>query len=112
MTKGRWVAFGVLCFMPCWPFSLSQSIIVHGSMETAILNLERLENRPFLRKIRENLDREGILCDFYPSQGKVREHKLNSQHVTFINHWRGCLQSRFCLQVREKSGNSQGIVRE
>ena len=43
-------------------------------------NLESLENRPFLQKVRENLE------NFYPSQGKVRENKVFSLHIIFINY--------------------------
>ena len=46
-----------------------------------MLNLENLQNKPFLeKKVREDLEN--------PSQGK----KI-SQHAIFINYWHGYIQS-------------------
>jgi len=49
-------------------------ILVHCSYKITrfTLDLESLEHRPFLRKVREAWKNKGIFYNVYPSQGKVR----------------------------------------
>ena len=54
-----------------------------------MLNLENLQNKPFLeKKSGKTWNSQGIFYNFYPSQGE----KI-SQHAIFINYWHGYIQS-------------------
>ena len=71
-----------------------------------ILNLENLGNRAFYEKSGKTWNSQGIFYDFYPSQGKVRENKVFSLHIIFINLLHSCLQSGCSIchqQIRTSS---------
>ena len=67
-----------LCIVPT-----SMRLCVDLPNAGLILNLEK---GPFLQEVRENLEQTGNFYNFYPSQGKVREDKLFSQDIIFLNY--------------------------
>ena len=73
--------FSILLFL----FNASEKAVKSGF----ILNLENLENKPFLRKVRETWNSQGIFHNCHPSQGAVREELLGS-HIMFSNSLHGC----------------------
>ena len=56
-----------------------------------ILNRGNLENRPFFQKV------QGNFSNIYPCQGTVKESKLFSSLIIFIDSMHGCSQSDFSI---------------
>ena len=51
----------------------------------------------FYKKSGKTWNSQGTFKNFYPSQGKVKENKIFSLHIIFINYWHSCPQSRCSL---------------